>query len=254
MFWSFPYVAGVYQTPAGLPWSLTTSGTGSSLVFSLTNILTSEVLKFNNQGWYISDTDAYGNVNTVTQSGTRNPTLIANSGGRALTMTYTAYGLLASTASPQWTSGGAGQMGSQQIAYGYDGNFLSSMVWGAQSSDQQTAHFRYTGDLMTGITTPMTLAGTLAVQRNWTLGYDGSNRLTSITSPISGTVGQAGYTPAYTTQIQLQCRSAPRWWTGYGTQRRSRPPTRWMAAGRPRRSPMALATPGTSPTIATTMC
>jgi YD repeat-containing protein len=35
----------------------------------------------------------------------------------------------------------------------------------------------------------------------WTLGYDTQGRLTSLTSPAAGTLGQPGYTPPYTTSF-----------------------------------------------------
>ena len=45
---------------------------------------------------------------------------------------------------------------------------------------------------MVTITTPAT--------RAWTVAYDGQGRVAGVTSPVSGTAGQPGYTPAYTTQ------------------------------------------------------
>jgi len=42
---------------------------------------------------------------------------------------------------------------------------------------------------------------TTPAQHAWSLGYDGQGRLTTISSPVSGTLGQTGYTPAYTTQL-----------------------------------------------------
>ena len=196
--WVFPYTGGAYQVPAGLPWSLT----ATSSAYTLTNILTGEALGFDNQGRFVSDTDAYGNSNTLAQGGTGAPTRETNSGGRALAMTY-ANGLLNDIQSPLYQGGGPAQQGSQHVAYGYDGQELTGIAWGAQTSDQQAASFAYNASsLLVSVTTPMTISGTLAVTRTWKLAYDASNRLVGVTSPISGTVGQPGYTPAYTTQIQ----------------------------------------------------
>jgi len=54
-----------------------------------------------------------------------------------------------------------------------------------------TTTFGYSGTLLTGIT--------MASGRTWSLGYDGAGRVSGITSPVAGTTGQPGYTPAYTT-------------------------------------------------------
>jgi len=59
-----------------------------------------------------------------------------------------------------------------------------------------TTTFGYSGTQLTSITTPYTQAA-----HTWTLGYDGQGRVSTLTSPVSGTAGQAGYTPAYTTAI-----------------------------------------------------
>ncbi len=58
-----------------------------------------------------------------------------------------------------------------------------------------TTHFIIIQQLIS-VTTPYTQA-----TRPWTLGYDSFGRVTSMTSPASGTVGQAGYTQSYTTQM-----------------------------------------------------
>jgi len=79
-----------------------------------------ETLRFDVRGRYQSDTDAYGNVNTLTY-GPAGPTSESNSGGRALVFTYNANGQLADAQSPLWQSGGASAAGSQHVTYGYDG-------------------------------------------------------------------------------------------------------------------------------------
>ena len=86
--WLFPYTGAptatapytTFQTPAGLPWALTTSTAG----YTLTNVLTNETLAFDAQGRYLSDTDAYGNQNVLSY-GASGPISDTNSGGRALT-------------------------------------------------------------------------------------------------------------------------------------------------------------------------
>ena len=206
--WRFPFSGGAYQTPAGLPWQLTASANA----FTLTNILTGATRGFAAQANGVSKVtvyplasvaDSYGNADTLAYSN-ETPITDTNSGGRALTLGYT-HGLLTDVQSPLWRSSGgtASTPGSQgqHVAYTYSGEQLTAIARGALSSDAATAHLGYTGDLLTSVTTPMTMSGGLAVTRTWGLGYDGQNRLTTITSPISGTVGQPGYTPAYTTQI-----------------------------------------------------
>ncbi len=66
---------------------------------------------------------------------------------------------------------------------------------GAGTTDALTTTFGYSGQELVTVTTPYTGAQ----PHTWTLGYDPQGRVTSVTSPISGMVGQAGYTPAYTT-------------------------------------------------------
>jgi hypothetical protein len=68
-----PYTA--YATPPGRPWQLTASSAG----YTLTNILTNEVLAFDGQGRYLSDTGSYANQITLTYSGTM-PISLTNSG------------------------------------------------------------------------------------------------------------------------------------------------------------------------------
>jgi len=58
-----------------------------------------------------------------------------------------------------------------------------------------TTHFIIIQQLISVIT-PYTQAA-----RTWTLGYDTQGRVSTITSPVSGTAGQAGYTRAYTTRM-----------------------------------------------------
>jgi len=161
-------------------------------------VLTSEALRFDANGRYLSDTDSYGNSNTLSygSGSASSPSAATNSGGRRLAFAY-ANGLLADAQSPLWQSGGAGAAGSQHAAYGYDAlRRLTRLTWGAGTSDAITATFGYSGTQLVTVTTPYTGA-----VRAWTLGYDGQGRVTAFTSPASGTVGQAGYTPAYTTTI-----------------------------------------------------
>jgi len=80
-----------------------------------------------------------------------------------------------------WQSGGASAAGSQHVTYGYNGSGqLTGVTRGAGTGDALAATLGYSGTLMTSITTAANRAGGL--------GYDGQ-----------GTVGQAGYTPSYTT-------------------------------------------------------
>jgi len=161
----------------------------------LTNILTGATQRFDGQGNLSSAADAYGNSNTMT-AGPFGPTSEVNSGGRTLAFTYTTTypsGLLSEAASPLWGQGGASAAGSQHVTYGYNGLQLNALTRGAGTSDAVTATFGYSGTQLTSVTTP--------ANRVWTLGYDGQGRVASLTSPVSGTAGQPGYTPAYTTQF-----------------------------------------------------
>ncbi len=91
-----------------------------------------------------------------------------------------------------WQSGGASAAGSQHVTYGYNGSGqLTGVTRGAGTGDALAATLGYSGTLMTSITTAANRAGGL--------GYDGQGRVVSVTAPASGTVGQAGYTPSYTT-------------------------------------------------------
>jgi len=190
--WPFTYTGGLgdtgpyttYSTPPGLPWQLTASTAG----YTLTNILTSETLTFDAQGRYRADTDAYGNNNTLSY-GSSGPTSETNSGGRALAFSYQD-GLLADAQSPLWRSSGGAQ--GQHVAYGYNSaGQLTTLTWGAGTSDARTATFGYSGTQLTTVTT--------GANHQWVLSYDAQGRLATITSPASGVQGQAGYTPAYTT-------------------------------------------------------
>jgi len=178
-----PYTS--YQTTPGKPWQLAASTAG----YTLTNVLTSEALTFDSQGRLLADTDAYGNQNTMTY-GSNGVTSEANSGGRALSFSYS-NGQLGDALSPLWQSSGGAQ--GQHVHYGYNGSGqLTTSTLGAGTSDAVTTTFGYSGTQLTSITTGM--------GRTWSLSYDGLNRLISVTSPPSGTVGQVGYTSAYTTQ------------------------------------------------------
>ncbi len=193
--WAFPYTGSAtatppytaYRTPAGQPWQLATSTAG----YTLTNFLTSEVWSFDAQGRLQSDTDSYGNRNSMSYGAgsPTSPSSAGNSGGRALTLGYTT-GQLTAVQSPAWASSGGAQ--GQQVTYGYNGaGQLTGMTRGAGSTDAVTTTLGYSGTLLTRITTPS--------GRAWGLGYDAAGRVVALTSPVAGTAGQPGYTPAYTT-------------------------------------------------------
>jgi len=178
-----PYTA--YQTTPGKPWQLATSTAG----YTLTNFLTSETMTFDGQGRLLADSDAYGNPNTMTY-GSNGVTSEANSGGRALSFSYS-NGQLGDAMSPLWQSSGGAQ--GQHVHYGYNGSGqLTTSTLGAGTSDAVTTTFGYSGTQLTNIT--------LGSGHTWTMGYDAQGRVASLTSPVSGTVGQRGYTAAYTTQ------------------------------------------------------
>jgi hypothetical protein len=194
--WLFPYTGAptdpppytTYQTPNGLPWALTTSTAG----YTLTNVLSGETLTFDAQGRYLSDSDAYANSNTLSY-GASGPISDTNSGGRALSLAYS-NGLLSDVQSPLWRSSGGAH--GQHVTYGYNGSGqLTTLTRGAGTSDALTTTFGYSGTQLISVTTPYTQA-----TRIWTLSYD-AGRLVSLSSPVSGTLGQAGYTPAYTTLL-----------------------------------------------------
>src|SRR5579883_248662 len=200
--WPFTYTGSLpgsapfasYQTTPGLPWQLSTTNLVTATVgYTLSNILTGETLTFDRQGRYLADTDAYGNANSLSY-GASGPISVTNSGGRTLALTYTA-GLLSELTSPLWrqTSGAQGQ----RVTDAYTNtNQLASLTWGAGSTDALTATFGYSGTQLVTVTTPYTQA-----PHAWLIGYDPAGRVVSITSPVSGTQGQAGYTPAYTTSF-----------------------------------------------------
>ena len=186
-----PYTA--YRTPTGRPWQLATSPTGTT-GYTLTNILTGEVLRFDTGGRYLSETDAYANSNALSY-GASGPTSAANSGGRALSFSYTLGGLLNDVQSPLWRSSGGAQ--GQHVTDGYNGSGqLTTLTRGAGTTDALTTTFGYSGTQLISVTTPYTQA-----TRTWTLSYDDAGRLVSLSSPVSGTLGQAGSTPAYTTLL-----------------------------------------------------
>ena len=210
--WLFPYTGALtatapyttYQTPAGLPWALTTSTAG----YTLTNVLRGETLAFDAQGRYLSTSDAYGNQNLLSY-GASGPISDTNSGGRALSLAYS-NGLLSDVQSPLWRSSGGAQ--GQHVTYGYNGSGqLTTLTRGAGTTDALTTTFGYSGTQLISVTTPYTQA-----TRTWTLSFDDAGRLVSLASSVSGTLGQAGYTPAYTTLLS---------YTGGTTT-----PSRWMAA------------------------
>lgn len=159
-----------YETTPGLPWRLTTTGTG----YALTDVLSDEMLTFDAQGRYLSDTDSYGNSNHLLYTGDA-PTSEANSGGRTLSFAYQ-NDLLAEARSPLWDASNGVQ--GQHVTYGYTGNQLTHLTWGAGTTDALTATFGYSGTELTTITTPYTQAA-----HTWTINYDGQGRVTSIVSP-----------------------------------------------------------------------
>ncbi len=192
---SAPYTT--YVGPPGLPWQLwATNAPGATVGYSLTNFLTGAVLTFDRQGRLLGQADAYTNQNSVAYAGSLPISLTNNGGpggiGRALVLTYT-NGLLSAVQSPLWQSGGTSKAASQQVGYGYVGAQLVTQTWGLGTAQALTATYGYNGSQMVAITTP--------VGQRWSLAYDTLGRVLSLTSPVSGTAGQAGYTPAYSTQF-----------------------------------------------------
>jgi len=197
--WPFTYsgtltpTAGLYtayRAPAGQPWQLTASAGG----YTLTNFLSGAVTRFDATGRYLSDTDSYGNSDTLSAPSGGVQTW-SNSGGRAVRISAYGSGLVSDARSPLWQSSGGAQ--GQFVTYGYNGSAqLTQMTWGAGTTDALTATFGYSGTQLVTVTTPYTGA-----TRPWAIGYDAFGRVSSLTSPVSGTAGQIGYTPAYTTQI-----------------------------------------------------
>jgi len=182
---SVPPIYRHYVTPSGLPWTLTTSTAG----YTLTNFLTGAALLFDASGRLISSQDAYSNTNSMSYGAgsATSPSGEANSGGRALVFGYS-NGQLTDAQSPLWQQGGAGAAGSQHVTYGYNGSGqIATRTLGAGTPDAVTTTFGYSGTQLTSITTP--------ANRVWALGYDEQGRVSTLTSPVSGTAGQAGYTP-----------------------------------------------------------
>ena len=170
-----------YSTSPGLPWRLTASSipTTGTASYTLTNILTDDTLTFDGQGRFLADIDAYGNQNALAYADDGPPSALGNSGGRALTLSYTDGGLLSEVRSPQWqSSSSGGAPAGQHVTYGYNSSQqLTSITWGAGTRDAQTAHFAYDGVRLTTITTPGGHA--------WTLAYDDAGQLVDLISPAS---------------------------------------------------------------------
>jgi len=93
-----------------------------------------------------------------------------------------------------WVSDG--QAGSQHVTYGYTpgATQLQTITTAAGTGQDLTTTFGYSGALLTSVTTPYT-----PITHTWSIAYDAQGRVASISSPLSGTLGQPGYTPAYTT-------------------------------------------------------
>ena len=185
--WVFSKVGVAYVTPPGLPYALNAGGN------QLTNFITGDVSTFAGDGHLFSYGDAYGNTNFVAVSANVPLILSGRSDytGRRLLFGSTS-GLLTSLSSP-WYSSSAGAEG-QRLTYAYSGAQRTGITWGAGTADASTATLHYgASNLLDQLTTP--------AQHLWGFGYDASNRLTTITSPISGTVGQPGYTPSYITRF-----------------------------------------------------
>ncbi len=104
--------------------------------------------------------------------------------------------MLGLTQCSSWVSGGIAQAGSQHVAYGYAAGTtqLQTITTAAGTGQDLTTTFGYSGALLTSVTTPYTQTA-----RTWSIAYDAQGRVASISSPLSGTTGQPGYTPAYTT-------------------------------------------------------
>jgi len=100
------------------------------------------------------------------------------------------------TQSPLWVSGGSGRAGSQHVTYGYAPGTtqLQTITTAAGTGQDLTTTFGYSGALLTSVTTPYTQTA-----HTWSIAYDAQGRVASISSPLSGTLGQSGFTPAYTT-------------------------------------------------------
>ncbi len=100
--------------------------------------------------------------------------------------------MLGITQCSPWVSGNGRQAGSQHVAYGYvPGTTQLQAITTADGTGQDlTTTFGYSGALLTSVTTPYTQTA-----RTWSIAYDAQGRVASISSPLSGTLGQPGYTP-----------------------------------------------------------
>lgn len=172
--WPFPSAGAVtggvatYVAPPGLPWQLTASTAG----YTLTDPQSGAVRAFDAQGRYLSDSDAYGNRNTLRYHGGL-PTAETNSGGRALRLSYR-HGLLSAVASPAWVSSGGRQ--GEQVVYRYNRTAqLTALTRAAGTPDALTTRFGYRGVLLVSITTPDA--------SRWRLDYDAKGRLSRLVAP-----------------------------------------------------------------------
>ncbi len=188
-----PYTA--YSPPPGMPWQLTVA-TAPTTAYTLTDFLTGATMSFDGQGRLVATGDAYGNENRLQFTGDPGPSSMVNDGGRSIQFLYGANGLLSDVESPLWVSGGSGQAGSQHVAYGYapGTSQLQTITTATGTGQDLTTTFGYSGALLTRVTTPYT-----PITHTWSIAYDAQGRVASISSPLSGTTGQPGSTPAYTT-------------------------------------------------------
>ncbi len=184
-----PYTT--YTSPPGLPWQLTTSSVG----YTLTNILTGAALTFDPQGRLLSDSDAYGNLNTVGyDQSTGAPTSEVNGSGRTLSFTATNSGLLSEAASPLWQASGGAR--GQHVTDAYSGTLLTAQTLGAGTADAVTTTFGYSGTQLVTVTTGM--------GHQWLLGYDDRGRVSAITTTDTtpANVTQFSYNPGQTVVIE----------------------------------------------------
>jgi len=188
-----PYTA--YSPPPGMPWQLTVA-TAPTTAYTLTDFLTGATMSFDGQGRLAATGDAYGNENRLQFTGDPGPSSMVNDGGRSMRFLYGTNGLLSDVKSPLWVSGGSGQAGSQHVAYDYAPGTtqLQTITTAAGTGQDLTTTFGYSGALLTRVTTPYT-----PITHTWSIAYDAQGRVASISSPVSGTTGQLGSTPAYTT-------------------------------------------------------
>ena len=184
-----------YLAPPGVPWQLSaTLGSG----YTLTNILTGAVRRFDASGALVSDADSYGNNDTLSPAGTAATRLIDN-GARALTFVPNGSGQLSDVESAYWVSSGG--LNGQHAQYSYTpvlncaNGQLCAITWGQGTADTVTASFQYdASSRLTGVTTPN---GNV-----WTLTYNTTNQLTGIASaavtgpPASPAIGTTITYPA----------------------------------------------------------